>query len=637
MTVFRPRPAAAFCLLTGTVASISLAGLVWAQAPAENWPFDEHNQAPAAQPAAQPKSAVQQRLEELYRRDGRPLPEYMQPDASSGQAAPATPSQPSAETSAQRNQRGGAAPQGTVHQQLSDYYQSQGRAIPAPQRAAGSASANSTQNARAQSGQASATQPAPGHWYDRINPFHKSTPAPEPHSQAQSSSPVSTAAKDVNYSAPVQSAPVQSAPVQYSAPVQHEAAPVNRPSVTVAVQPSASGTSAPAAKPNSFWGDLTLRRVPQAPAQSQQSQAPLWVELGPSGKLVKKDKVQAPVAPAAVAQKAPQSAHVAVMAPGDVAPAVVAVPAEPQPGPPATQKVAAANVVSEADDPTMPFHASSEVEADQSANGPYTGLTLEDEQNQLVPPKVETPKVVTPAAPAPRPAIAADAHHAEPANIAHASSQPVDSQKQTDQRVSDEPGHVSYPRSEDPGHGSASQNDVTGHVSAPPTEESGHVSLPQSAESEPTGPTLPQPQSRPQAVEVAKQCARHQQTPAEKQRLIGERAGQRGLKGFCPVVLRDQRELADVNPGYCSVYHGQRYCFSSSEAQARFDAAPHKYAPAAGGVDVVVKANSDQALEGSLDFALWYKDRLYLFCSPESLHAFSMNPTAYAAAAQRMQ
>ncbi len=50
-----------------------------------------------------------------------------------------------------------------------------------------------------------------------------------------------------------------------------------------------------------------------------------------------------------------------------------------------------------------------------------------------------------------------------------------------------------------------------------------------------------------------------------------------------------------------------------------------------------MKTNSDQAVEGSLDFALWYKDRLYLFCSPESLQAFSSNPTAYAAAAQRMQ
>jgi YHS domain-containing protein len=205
--------------------------------------------------------------------------------------------------------------------------------------------------------------------------------------------------------------------------------------------------------------------------------------------------------------------------------------------------------------------------------------------------------------------------------------QPVDAPKQAPRPLSDEPGHVSFSSSDEPEHASAPQNEAAGHVSVPP----------QSAESEPTGPILPQPQSQPPAAEAAKRYAHRPQTIAEKQRLISERVGLRGLKGFCPVVLRDQRELADANPGYCSVYHGQRYCFSSSAAQARFDAAPHKYTPAACGLDVVVKANSDQSVEGSLDFALWYKDRLYLFCSPESLQAFSMNPTAYAAAAQRIQ
>jgi YHS domain-containing protein len=570
MTVFRSRLAAAICLLTATAASISLAGLVRAQAPAPNWPFDEQNPAPAAQP----KSAVQQRLEELYRRDGRPLPDYMQQDGSSNQAAPATPS--SAEPPTQRNQRG-AASQGTVHEQLSDYYQSEGKAIPAPRRAPGSSTANSTQKSANQSRQAIATQPAQGHWYDRMNPFHKSTPAAQPHSQAQSAAGVGVAAN-----------------ASHTAAVQQEATPVYPPAVEVAAQPSPAAAVAPAAKPSSFWGDLTLRRVPQQPA-------PISIELGPGGRLVKKDKEPAPTESVATMTES-EPAHVAV-APTVVAPAVVAVPVDPQPGPPVTQKVAADNVATEAEDPTMPFRASSEAEADHNENGPYTGLTLEEEQNQLVPPKVETPKVV------------------------HVAPQPVDAPKQAPRPLSDEPGHVSFSSSDEPEHASGPQNEAAGHVSVPP----------QSAESEPTGPILPQPQSQPPAAEAAKRYAHRPQTIAEKQRLISERVGLRGLKGFCPVVLRDQRELADANPGYCSVYHGQRYCFSSSEAQARFDAAPHKYTPAACGLDVVVKANSDQSVEGSLDFALWYKDRLYLFCSPESLQAFSMNPTAYAAAAQRIQ
>jgi YHS domain-containing protein len=188
------------------------------------------------------------------------------------------------------------------------------------------------------------------------------------------------------------------------------------------------------------------------------------------------------------------------------------------------------------------------------------------------------------------------------------------------------------PSTEESSQAPTAQTEAPGHVAYPPAEEA-------------VGPTLPQPEPQPAQTiappihhsQSGAEKPHHSQSAADKQRLIAERAGRRGFKGFCPVVLRDQRQLADANPGYCSVYHGQRYCFSSSAAQACFDAAPHKYAPVGGGMDIVVKANSDQAVEGTLDFALWYKDRLYLFCSPESLQAFSANPGAYAAAAARMQ
>ena len=111
---------------------------------------------------------------------------------------------------------------------------------------------------------------------------------------------------------------------------------------------------------------------------------------------------------------------------------------------------------------------------------------------------------------------------------------------------------------------------------------------------------------------------------------IGERVAQKGMKGFCPVVLREQRELVDAVPDYSLVYEGKRYYFSSADARVRFEREPHKYAPVAGGIDVVVKASNDQSVEGTLDFAAWYKDRLYLFTSPESLAAFSLNPLPYA-------
>jgi YHS domain-containing protein len=223
--------------------------------------------------------------------------------------------------------------------------------------------------------------------------------------------------------------------------------------------------------------------------------------------------------------------------------------------------------------------------------------------------------------------LPADSHetadHNPAAKPAHTA--PSASQRQASDEHSEPSGHKSIsdtPVADD-------QPAITPHPSAAPD----HVAVPQHASEQHVAAEHPAAGEHPQSSAHP----HHPQTAREKARLIDERAGQRGLKGFCPVVLRDQRELADVNLTYCSIYHGRKYYFSSAAAEARFEASPHKYAPVAGGVDVVVKTNSDQDVEGSLDFALWYKDRLYLFCSPESLQAFSLSPTAYSAAAQRIE
>ncbi len=190
MTAFRSRPTIVICLMTGTVVSISLAGLVWAQAPAENWPFEEHPQTPATQPAPPPKSAVQKRLEELYQRDHRPLPDYMQQDGGSEQAAPANSAaagaprsaggEPPGESPAQRNQREAAATQGSVRQQFLRLLPEPGERNPGALQRPAPGQYSSALGAPAQPGQATAAQPAQARWYDRINPFHKSTPAAPP-------------------------------------------------------------------------------------------------------------------------------------------------------------------------------------------------------------------------------------------------------------------------------------------------------------------------------------------------------------------------------------------------------------------------------------------------------------------------
>jgi YHS domain-containing protein len=114
-----------------------------------------------------------------------------------------------------------------------------------------------------------------------------------------------------------------------------------------------------------------------------------------------------------------------------------------------------------------------------------------------------------------------------------------------------------------------------------------------------------------------------------KKQLIAERGELRGLKGFCPVALRDDRDLKNAMPEHHSVYRGRTYYFSTADAKSQFDAAPHKYAPVSGGQDVVL-LKEKVTKEGSLDHAVWFKDRLYLFTSQKTLERFVAAPKEFA-------
>jgi YHS domain-containing protein len=120
------------------------------------------------------------------------------------------------------------------------------------------------------------------------------------------------------------------------------------------------------------------------------------------------------------------------------------------------------------------------------------------------------------------------------------------------------------------------------------------------------------------------------ETPADRRlRLIRERQGQTGLKGFCPVVLRDQRELLDSNLEYRVQHEGKTYHVSSAESQAKFLADPARYAPANQGNDIVQQEKSGAREEGSLDHALWFGGKLYLFTSGENQSTFAQQPKKY--------
>lgn len=114
-----------------------------------------------------------------------------------------------------------------------------------------------------------------------------------------------------------------------------------------------------------------------------------------------------------------------------------------------------------------------------------------------------------------------------------------------------------------------------------------------------------------------------------KMKLIAERGELRGLKGFCPVALKDERDLKNALPEFHSTFKGRTYYFSTSDAKAAFDEHPQQYAPISGGQDVVL-LKEKVTKEGSLDHAVWYKDRLYLFTSQKTLEQFVAAPKEFA-------
>lgn len=119
-------------------------------------------------------------------------------------------------------------------------------------------------------------------------------------------------------------------------------------------------------------------------------------------------------------------------------------------------------------------------------------------------------------------------------------------------------------------------------------------------------------------------------TRSDKLRKIAERSELTGLKGFCPVALRDSRELKDARPSFQAKFAGNFYNFSSAEALAKFEAEPKKYVPTAAGQDVVLAANEGSNREGSLDRAVWYRNRLYLFSTKSSHEEFVASPSKFA-------
>jgi YHS domain-containing protein len=110
---------------------------------------------------------------------------------------------------------------------------------------------------------------------------------------------------------------------------------------------------------------------------------------------------------------------------------------------------------------------------------------------------------------------------------------------------------------------------------------------------------------------------------------LAEKTLSTGFKGYCPVTLRNERRLVEGKPEFAVELGGATYRFANADALAEFQIHPEKYVPAQGGRDVVL-AGGGEPKEGSLDHAVWFRGKLYLFSTAESRQAFVAAPAKFA-------
>jgi YHS domain-containing protein len=145
----------------------------------------------------------------------------------------------------------------------------------------------------------------------------------------------------------------------------------------------------------------------------------------------------------------------------------------------------------------------------------------------------------------------------------------------------------------------------------------------------PIAPTTPAVSAATPAAPAASTATAEKKESEKKEPEKSVAAGQKGFKGFCPVVLKDERKLIEARPQYRSEFRGKTYTFSSIEAKEAFEDDPEKYAPAGDGKDVVRLAGGEEDIEGSLEHAAWYRGKLYLFSSAASRREFVEAPAKF--------
>lgn len=102
-----------------------------------------------------------------------------------------------------------------------------------------------------------------------------------------------------------------------------------------------------------------------------------------------------------------------------------------------------------------------------------------------------------------------------------------------------------------------------------------------------------------------------------------------GLAGYSPVSLWRDRKWKKGDEEFAGVYKGIFYYMASADELDAFRTDPARYAPRLLGADPVILWETDRAVPGSVRFAAYFDDDLYLFANAKSRQQFKDDPLRY--------
>jgi len=105
-----------------------------------------------------------------------------------------------------------------------------------------------------------------------------------------------------------------------------------------------------------------------------------------------------------------------------------------------------------------------------------------------------------------------------------------------------------------------------------------------------------------------------------------ETKSQPAFDGTCIVNAVENREIAAGSPGYQLFYRDRLLFFSSAENKQKFEAQPGNYWPMLDGFCPITLLNEEQEVQGDLQFAAFFRKRLWFFTTEEHLRQFLDDP-----------